>query len=106
MLAIGLSQRNEPRAGGYPVRRQRVKESMHRRRERNRMRGADQADRDGINDYFVAMRNHLVEAVAIPCRARDIDKRAALRRCLELAFARAHEGSRKLGDISPSRIVP
>ncbi len=105
-LAIGLPQGNEPRAGGYPVRRQRVKEGMHRRRERNRMRGADQADRDGINNCSVAMRNHLVEPVAIPCRARDIDKRAALRRRLELAFARGYEGSLKFGDVPQSRIVP
>ena len=40
-LAVGLPQGNKPRAGGNPVRRQRVQESVHGGRERNRMRGAD-----------------------------------------------------------------
>src|SRR6266851_2035491 len=38
-LAVGLSQRNEPRAGGNPVRRQRVQERVHRGREGYGMRG-------------------------------------------------------------------
>ena len=69
------------------------------------MRGADQTNGDGINDHSGAMLNHLLKTVAIPCSARDVDKRAALRRCLELAFARGNESSRKLGDVPQSRTV-
>jgi hypothetical protein len=63
------------------------------------MRGADQTDRDGINDGAGAMINHLVKAAAIPCSARDLDKGAPLRRCLEMALTRRHESGRKLRDI-------
>ncbi len=64
------------------------------------MRGADQADRDGIDDGAVATRNHCIEAVAIPCRARDLDEGAALRRGFQLTLARGHEGGRKLRDVA------
>jgi hypothetical protein len=69
------------------------------------MRGANQTNRDRINDCAVAMLDHSLKAVTIPGRARDIDERASLRRCLELALARRHEGSRKLRYIPQSRIV-
>ena len=52
------------------------------------MRGADQADRDGIDDRSVAGGDQLIEAVATPGRARDVDEGAALRRGLEVALAR------------------
>ena len=71
-----------------------------RRRKRNRMRGADEADRDGIDDGAVARRDQPIEPVAIPGRARDLDEGAALRRGLELALARGHEGGRELGDLA------
>jgi hypothetical protein len=47
----------------------------------------------------------LVQPVAIPCRARDVDERASLRRGLEVAFARGREGSRKLRDLPQAGIV-
>ena len=69
------------------------------------MRGADETNRDGIDDGSVAMRNHWLKAIAIPGRARDVDECAALRRGFELAFARRHEGRRKLGDVPQCRLV-
>ena len=99
-LAVGLPERDQPRAGGNPVRHQRMQEGMHRRRKRNGMRGADEADRDGIDDRTAAGGNHSVEPVAGPGRARDLDEGAALRRGLELALARRHEGGRQFGNLA------
>ena len=68
--------------------------------------GADQADRDRIDDR---RRRRLeidpVEPLAIPGRARDVDERPALRRGLELALARGHEGRRKFRDVPQRGIV-
>jgi hypothetical protein len=37
--------------------------------------------------------------------ARNINKRAALRRCFEVTLAGGHEGSRKLSDVPQSPMV-
>ena len=70
-----------------------MEKCVHGRRKRNAVRGADEADRDGIDDGAVAGGNELIQPVAIPGRARDVDEGAALRRGLELALARRHEGA-------------
>src|ERR1700761_2236329 len=49
-LTVGLSERDQPRAGRYPVRSHRMKESVNHGLQRNTMRGADKADRDRIDD--------------------------------------------------------
>ena len=69
-LAIGLPEWNEPAAGRDPVRRQRVKIAMQHQRQRNIVRGADKADRDGIDDRSVALCDSPFQALATPCRAR------------------------------------
>ena len=53
-----------------------------------------------LTDGAVAARDHPVKTVAIPCRPRDGDERLPLRRSLELALARRHEGRRQLRDIA------
>ena len=91
-LAVGLPQRNEPGAGGNPVRGQRVQKRVHRRCQRDPC-AADDADRDGIDDRAVAGRDQAIEPVAIPRRPRDLDKGAALRRGFQMALARGREGA-------------
>ena len=76
-----------------------------RRRKRNGMRRADEADGDGIDDRAAASGDHSVEPVAGPGRARDLDEGAALRRGLELALARGHEGGREFGDLAQAGVV-
>src|SRR5207237_4306572 len=104
-LAIGLAERNESGRRRYPVRRQRVKEGLQRGRKRNRMRGADETDRDRIDDCSLATRDDLFKAVATPCTARDLDEGPPLRRGLELPLARAHEGCCELHDVAQTRVV-
>ena len=82
-----------------------MKERMHGGREWNFMRGADEADRDRIDDRAAAMGDHPIEAAAIPGRTRNVDEGAALRRRLELTLARGHKGGRKLGDRAQLRAV-
>ena len=67
------------------------------------MRGADDTDRDGIDDGSAATGDQLVQSIAIPRRARDINKRAALRRCFEVTLARGYERGRKLRNVQQSR---
>ena len=84
----------------------RMQEGVHRRRQRNGMRRADEADGDGIDDRAAASGDHVVEPVAGPGRARDLDEGAALRRGLELALARGHEGGREFGNLAQARPRP
>jgi len=64
------------------------------------VRGADQTDRDRIDDCTVAMRNHLIETFAIPCPARDLDERASLR---EVSSWRSREGTKAAASSAISR---
>ena len=76
-----------------------MKEGVERRRKRNRMRGADDADSDGIDDRSGAGCKRPVKRRAIPGCARDLDESAALARCLQLSLAGRHEGRREFGRL-------
>lgn len=104
-LAIGLAERDQTRSGGYPVRDYRVEESVKRRRERNEMRGADDADRNRINEITFASRNQPIQRRMMPCGPRNLDKRPALRRGLQMPLARGRKGRCELSDFPERRIV-
>src|SRR5258705_13193711 len=82
-----------------------MEKSLHGGREWDRVRGADDTDRDRIDDGSVAARDHSIQPIAIPRRARDVDKRASLRRGLQLAFARGRKGRSKLRYVPQACIV-
>ena len=104
-LAIGLSERDKARARRYPVGDDRVEKGVSRRRERNMMRGTDKADRNRIDDASFASCDRPIQRSGVPCGARDLDECPALRRRLEMAFARRHESRGELGDFREPRII-
>ncbi len=104
-LAIGLAERDEPHAGGDPVGRQRVQEGRQRRRAGDAMPGAGDADGDRQRDRSGPRGGKPVQRRARPCRARRIEKGAALRRRFEEALLGGREGRGKLGDGAQRCIV-
>ena len=104
-LTDGLSQRNQARAGRYPVRRHRMQEGVKRRRERNSVRGADKTNRNRIDDGGLARGNKPIQQRVMPRGSRDLDERPALRRGLEMALARRNEGGSKLGEVRQQCII-
>ena len=55
-----------------------MKEAVHGRRQRNFVRGADEANRDRIDDRTVTGVNQALQAVVIPGTAGDLDEGPAL----------------------------
>ena len=78
---------------------------MQRERQRNHMRGADEADRNGIGDRSLATGERAIETVAVPRRARDIDEGAALRQGLKVTLARGHERSCQFGNLTQASLI-
>jgi hypothetical protein len=104
-LAVGLPQRNQARSGRYPVAGNRVQESVDSGLQRNAVGRADDADCDRIHDDAAATRNQPAERCNVPCGAGDIDKRPALHRGFQVAFARRYQRTGKFGDFAKRRII-
>jgi hypothetical protein len=104
-LAVGLPQRNQARSGRYPVAGHRVQESVDSRLQRNAVGRADDTDRDRIHDDAAATLNQPIERRNIPCGAGDIDKRPALHRGFQAAFARRHQCTSKFRYFAERRII-
>ena len=104
-LTVGLSQRNDAHASGYPVRCHRMEKRMNRRRDRKSMGGTDQANGQGVDDRGFASIDQPIELGVMPGRARDLDERPALRRGLEVTFARGRKGRGEFGKLGQRRLV-
>lgn len=104
-LAVGLAERNEPGTGGDPVRNNRMKKSVKRRLQRNRMRRADDSNSDRIDHRTAARCDHPIKRAAAPRRAGDVDERAALRRGFKLALARRHKSESQFGNLAKCYLV-
>ena len=100
-----MAERNEPHAGGNPVRHHGGQESMQRRRQRDAVTGAGDADRDRIGDRTVPKLRAMHRARHRAMPLRDIDKGAAQRRRFKMALARRHKGGCKFGELSKTGVV-
>jgi hypothetical protein len=92
-------------AGRNPVRRKRLQVSGERLFERNVMASRCDSNRDRIGEGSAPDFSEIVESFARPGCLRDIEKCAALRRCLEKTLARWRQGCRKLGDLTQCVVV-
>ena len=102
-LAVGLAERDEPHAGRDPVgAASACRKAVERRRQRNAVAGARDADRHRKRDLGPDAVS-ASSAGARPGRARGVEEGAALRGRFQMALLRGREGRGKLRDGARAR---
>src|SRR5579871_6746235 len=104
-LAVGLTERNKPHAGGDPVGRLRVQERVKRSLERDAVAGAGDADGDRQRDRPAAGGGQTLQRRAGPGRLRSFQEGAALRRGFQKTLLGRSESSGKRSDRRERRLV-